>query len=178
MQARLDRSLVLEALESAPGQRHPEVGLLHHSDRGSQYASAGFPASRMIPLALVHQYSSGLRFRRRRRVSRHCAWRHIATLYKPGNLGPNDRDVVMPYFWTVITIVFWAFQYISRACSRCTFGPARGNGPVIIPGKIHNTPSTAVESGSDTLRFDVAERRLLCCLIHAFGERIVMASCQ
>jgi len=44
MQARLDRSLVLNALEAALGQRHPGPGFLHHSDRGSQYASAGFQA--------------------------------------------------------------------------------------------------------------------------------------
>jgi transposase InsO family protein len=42
MQANLDRSLVLNALESALGHRRPEAGLIHHSDRGSQYASAGF----------------------------------------------------------------------------------------------------------------------------------------
>ncbi len=38
MQARMDRSLVLAALEMAVGQRRPPPGLLHHSDRGSQYA--------------------------------------------------------------------------------------------------------------------------------------------
>ena len=42
MQARLERSLVLGALESALGHRRPEAGLIHHSDRGSQYASADF----------------------------------------------------------------------------------------------------------------------------------------
>jgi len=45
MQATLDRSLVLEALESALGHRRPEAGLIHHSDRGSQYASADFQAA-------------------------------------------------------------------------------------------------------------------------------------
>jgi transposase InsO family protein len=46
MQARLDRSVVVEALEAALGQRRPdpEAGLLHHSDRGSQYASGDFQA--------------------------------------------------------------------------------------------------------------------------------------
>ena len=44
MQATLDRSLVLGALESAFGHRRPEAGLIHHSDRGSQYASADFQA--------------------------------------------------------------------------------------------------------------------------------------
>jgi transposase InsO family protein len=42
MQASMDRSLVVNALQSALCQRRPEAGLLHHSDRGSQYASADF----------------------------------------------------------------------------------------------------------------------------------------
>ena len=36
---RLERKLALEALHMALAQRHPAQGLLHHSDRGSQYAS-------------------------------------------------------------------------------------------------------------------------------------------
>ena len=42
MQERMDRSLVLAALEMAVSQRHPQPGLLHHSDRGSQYASEDY----------------------------------------------------------------------------------------------------------------------------------------
>jgi putative transposase len=38
----LDRSIVLSALESALVQRHPGAGLVCHSDRGSQYASADY----------------------------------------------------------------------------------------------------------------------------------------
>ncbi len=38
MQDRMDRSLVLSALDMAVGHRRPQPGLLHHSDRGSQYA--------------------------------------------------------------------------------------------------------------------------------------------
>ncbi len=34
--------LVTQALQMAVGQRHPKPGLLHHSDRGSQYASAEY----------------------------------------------------------------------------------------------------------------------------------------
>jgi transposase InsO family protein len=45
LQARLDRSLVLKALEAALGQRQPQTGLIHHSDRGGQYASADFQAA-------------------------------------------------------------------------------------------------------------------------------------
>lgn len=44
MQQSMDRSLVLNALEMALGQRQPSEGLVHHSDRGSQYASGDFQA--------------------------------------------------------------------------------------------------------------------------------------
>jgi len=40
--ARLQRDLVLEALTMALGRRTPSPGLIHHSDRGSQYASHEF----------------------------------------------------------------------------------------------------------------------------------------
>ena len=36
---RLERQLAVDALEMALAERHPAGGLLHHSDRGSQYAS-------------------------------------------------------------------------------------------------------------------------------------------
>ena len=39
MSERIDRALVLQALRDAVGRRLPDDGLLHHSDRGSQYAS-------------------------------------------------------------------------------------------------------------------------------------------
>ncbi len=44
MSERITKDLVLEALRMALGRRRPdrEGGLLHHSDRGSQYASAAF----------------------------------------------------------------------------------------------------------------------------------------
>ena len=37
-----DHGLVLDALAMAIGQRHPGPGLLHHSDRGRQYASTAY----------------------------------------------------------------------------------------------------------------------------------------
>ena len=40
MQANMERSLVISALEMALTQRKPEGELMHHSDRGSQYASS------------------------------------------------------------------------------------------------------------------------------------------
>ena len=39
MSERIDRALVLQALAAAVGRRVPNAGLVHHSDRGSQYAS-------------------------------------------------------------------------------------------------------------------------------------------
>jgi putative transposase len=39
MNERLDRSLALDALSMAVGRRSPVPGLIHHSDRGGQYAS-------------------------------------------------------------------------------------------------------------------------------------------
>ena len=38
----LDTSLPLDALQMARRQRRPKAGLLHHSDRGSQYASEAY----------------------------------------------------------------------------------------------------------------------------------------
>jgi transposase InsO family protein len=42
MGAHVDRGLVVDALRMAVGRRRPLAGLLHHSDRGSQYASIAF----------------------------------------------------------------------------------------------------------------------------------------
>ena len=41
---RMTRHLVLEALRKAVGTRCPSPGLMHHSDRGSQYASGDYQA--------------------------------------------------------------------------------------------------------------------------------------
>lgn len=45
MSERLERSLVLDALSMAVGRRSPGPGLIHHSDRGSQYASNDYQAA-------------------------------------------------------------------------------------------------------------------------------------
>ena len=42
MRASLEREVVLAALGDAIGRRQPAPGLLHHSDRGSQYASGDY----------------------------------------------------------------------------------------------------------------------------------------
>lgn len=44
MAEHMETSLVREALQMALTQRHPAAGLLHHSDRGRQYASAEYQA--------------------------------------------------------------------------------------------------------------------------------------
>lgn len=40
--SRIDRKLVLEALQRAVDLRDPEMGLIYHTDRGSQYACGAF----------------------------------------------------------------------------------------------------------------------------------------
>ena len=42
MDGRMNRRLVLDALHMAVGRRRPGPGLLHHSDRGSQYACGDY----------------------------------------------------------------------------------------------------------------------------------------
>jgi putative transposase len=42
MSENIDRALVLGALRDAVGRRLPNAGLMHHSDRGSQYASGDY----------------------------------------------------------------------------------------------------------------------------------------
>jgi transposase InsO family protein len=39
LSSHVDAELVKGALEMAIGRRHPEAGLIHHTDRGSQYAA-------------------------------------------------------------------------------------------------------------------------------------------
>jgi transposase InsO family protein len=43
--AHMRETLVSDALQMALGRRQPEAGLLHHSDRGSQYASGDYQAA-------------------------------------------------------------------------------------------------------------------------------------
>ena len=38
----MDQQLVADALPMALGRRQPDVGLMHHSDRGAQYASHAY----------------------------------------------------------------------------------------------------------------------------------------
>ncbi len=56
--ANLSTSLPLRALEMALLRRHPEPGLLHHSDRGCQYTSADY-------LAVLHRHGITVSMSRR-----------------------------------------------------------------------------------------------------------------
>ena len=42
LSSHVDAELVKGALEMAIGRRHPEAGLIHHTDRGSQYAAHAY----------------------------------------------------------------------------------------------------------------------------------------
>jgi len=42
MSRRIETTLVQDTLRMALGRRHPSAGLLHHADRGSQYASHAY----------------------------------------------------------------------------------------------------------------------------------------
>ena len=42
MNHHMDTTLVQDALQMALGRRSPSAGLMHHSDRGSQYASHAY----------------------------------------------------------------------------------------------------------------------------------------
>jgi len=56
MQPTMHRSLVLKALDMAVTDRRPSPGLIHHSDRGSQYASEDYRAA-MTAQAMVASMS-------------------------------------------------------------------------------------------------------------------------
>ena len=56
MQPTMHRSLVLKALDMAVTDRRPRPGLVHHSDRGSQYASEDYRAA-MTAQAMVASMS-------------------------------------------------------------------------------------------------------------------------
>jgi putative transposase len=57
MKFTMDRGLVIDALESALRNRQPTAGMLFHSDRGSQYASAEFRA--ILEANSIQQSMSG-----------------------------------------------------------------------------------------------------------------------
>lgn len=59
LQPSLHKELVLDALEMAVKGRQPKTGLLHHSDRGSQYASLAFQEQLMQVGAMCSMSGKG-----------------------------------------------------------------------------------------------------------------------
>ena len=55
MSSRMKAKLVCDALRMAIWQRRPKAGLIHHSDRGSQYASNAFRG-----LLKAHQFKGSM----------------------------------------------------------------------------------------------------------------------
>ncbi|CAN5415886.1 hypothetical protein BH10CHL1_BH10CHL1_20740 [soil metagenome] len=52
MSERMTTDLLWQALQMALRSRQPAAGLLHHSDRGSQYASHEYQRVLELPMAL------------------------------------------------------------------------------------------------------------------------------
>ncbi len=91
MSERIDRALVIEALRVAVGRRAPNAGLLHHSDRGSQYASG--------------DYQDALRDRG-----------VVCSMSRKGNCW--DNAVAESFFATLKTECIYARRFATRAEAR------------------------------------------------------------
>lgn len=91
LQATMTADLVKEALVMAVGHRHPPPGLLHHSDRGSQYASEAY-----------------------RRELEKCGM--IASMSRKGNCW--DNAVVERFFRSLKTELTDHNLYVTRAEAR------------------------------------------------------------
>lgn len=88
MESSLEQGLVAGALEMALGQRQPSAGLLHHSDRGSQYAS--------------HRYQAGL-----------CQQDIVCSMSRKGNCW--DNAPVESFFATLKKELVHRHRYRTRA---------------------------------------------------------------
>jgi len=87
----LQRQLVIDALQMAITARRPAAGLLHHSDRGSQYAS--------------HDYQALL-----------TRTKMVASMSRKGNC--YDNAAVESFFGTLKTELVYQRQYATRAEAR------------------------------------------------------------
>jgi len=70
MGARMTQDLVTAALQMALWRRRPAPGLIHHSDRGSQYCAKNYQAPRFPPSWLIRRLPDKSRSTSRR-VGRH-----------------------------------------------------------------------------------------------------------
>jgi putative transposase len=89
--ARPEQTLALEALQHAIQSRRPHAGLLHHSDRGGQYASANYQEL----------------------LDRHGM---ICSMSRPGNC--LDNAVVESFFHTLKTEWLYHYRFRTRAQAR------------------------------------------------------------
>jgi transposase InsO family protein len=87
----LQRQLVIDALQMAMVARRPAPGLLHHSDRGSQYAS--------------HDYQALL-----------TRAQMVGSMSRKGNC--YDNAAVESFFGTLKTELVYQHQYATRAQAR------------------------------------------------------------
>jgi putative transposase len=91
MSERIDRALALQALRAAAGRRVPDGGLTHHSDRGSQYASADYQRA-----------LGDLRF--------------VCSMSRKGNCW--DNAVAESFFATLKTELIYRRRFATRAQAR------------------------------------------------------------
>jgi transposase InsO family protein len=91
MRDRMTSQLVIDALAMAIEQRRPPAGLIHHSDRGSQYASGAFQA-----LLAAH----GMR----------CSMSRKGDVY--------DNAVMESFFGTLKTELVHSARYATRQAAR------------------------------------------------------------
>lgn len=91
--SRIDRQLAQDALAMALGRRRPDPGLLHHSDRGSQYACADYQD-------LMSQ--SGL----------------TGSMSRKGN--PYDNAVMESFFRTLKTEAVYTTRFTTREGGKTT----------------------------------------------------------
>lgn len=93
MSDRMNDGLVIAALQQALIHRHPDAGLLHHSDRGSQYSSKDF----------------------RRLLTKYYI---VASMSGTGNC--YDNAVIESFFHTLKTEHIYFEQYESREQAKCS----------------------------------------------------------
>jgi transposase InsO family protein len=89
--SRLQQDLVLEALKMAVDRRSPGPGLLHHSDRGSQYAAGVY----------------------RRALAR---WGFVSSMSRRGDC--YDNAVMESFFKTLKVERIYQRKYASRSAAR------------------------------------------------------------
>jgi putative transposase len=91
--SRIDRQLTQDALAMALGRRRPEPGLLHHSDRGSQYACGDY----------------------RRLMNRNGL---MSSMSRKGN--PYDNAVLESFFRTLKTESVYVTRFATREEGKAT----------------------------------------------------------